>query len=726
MKRSLLFACAVAGLVAHTATVGRAATLHTFSISFVQAATPRNAAGVDAGVDVSQGAYVRISASGAFSLRASLCGKSVGPGGCGNSGSLSMGTLLGAFADANGRLVTNWSPVGTYATLAVPTSARRLLLRANGLGGHELGAYRVVSDVVPTIAPAALGSGASSTSPVRIGPAGTTGTQSVAMRIATPQLASTARSTATLNRLSVTNGPSTGVIPSASGAARSDVHYALRRLGFSDTPANVTAIAANGGVSAWVASQLQAPPPANDTSIVQTAGGNVEPLPVLTGNSTVDGNYSASIEDRLLQWEVATQWQLREKLTLHWLEHFSVSNATVNQAGDMEHYVQTVRTDALGNFAKLIADVSKEPAMMIWLDNANNAYNPNNPPNENFGRELMQLYTLGINALNPDGSIVLDPNNPGQPLATYTEQDVKTMALALTGFQLQSQQAIGTYPAYVDKIAFNTAAHAPNTSGGFTVMGQIIPDGTACSWSYTLYQQSGLNSGCVVDNAALALAGNPTTWVYEAKEMLQRLVTETPSAAMIKRISTVWGQYVNDPNQIAKVVAAIAADPEFYTGKYTMVKEPIEVEVDAIRALGGATTNPVTAAVAHPLQAAINDTKSMSQELWDPPSVFSFYYPGDKEGLINNSQLLGTWRAATDLANSAKTTACTNCSIFLDFTSYATAKTTSDLAGYLLDALVDGGTPQLNALVRNFLNNSPNNVQGALWIILSSPEYAAN
>jgi hypothetical protein len=116
----------------------------------------------------------------------------------------------------------------------------------------------------------------------------------------------------------------------------------------------------------------------------------------------------------------------------------------------------------------------------------------------------------------------------------------------------------------------------------------------------------------------------------------------------------------------------------------------------------------------------------MFQEIWDPPSVFSFYYPGDKEAMVNNAQLLGVWSSATDLAGSARTAACSNCSIYLNFTSFATVKQTNDLAGYLLDALVDGGTPQLNALVKNFLNNNPSNVQGALWIILSSPEYGVN
>jgi uncharacterized protein (DUF1800 family) len=701
-----------------------ARTLQTFATAYVQASVPHNTIGRDAGVDVGLGTYVRVSASGRFTTRSGFCGTTgVDPNGCGNTAT-GAGTLVAAFADAADRLIGAWMPVGTYANLSVPLGAKRLLFRVNGMSGREYGAYRVVSDVVTNAAPAQLGSGTSGNgSAVHIGPngGGTVASTSAIRIAASAQTASTVRRTLG----TVGNGGSAGVIPTGGAASRSDVHYALRRLGFSDTPANVTSVLGSG-VSAWVTAQLAAPSPDSDSSIQQGSGGNVEALPVLTGNSQTDGNYAANIEDRLMQWQVNTKWQLREKVTLHWLEHFAVSYATVGQAGDMEHYIQTVRADALGNFAKLIADVSKEPAMMIWLNNANNGYNPNTLPNENFGRELMQLYTLGVNTLNTDGTVVQDPNNPGQPLATYSEQDVKSMSLALTGFQLQTQTAIGTYPAYVDKIVFNAAAHAPATNGGFSVMGTIIPDGKTCPWSYTSYQSAGLSSSCVVDNAALSLANNPTTWVYESTELLERLVTETPSPAMIKRISAIWGQNVNDPNQIAKVVAAIAADPEFYNGKYTMIKEPIEFEAGAIRALGGAASNPVTGSELRPLSSAISDTARMAQELWDPPSVFSFYYPSDKDGLINNAQLLATWSAASNLAGSARTTACTNCPIFLDFTSFASSKQTTDLAGYLLDALVDGGTPQLNALVKNFLNNNPANVQGALWIILSSPEYGVN
>ena len=95
-----------------------------YATSFVQAAVPRGAIGRDAGVDLSQGSYVRVSASGAFASRALGCSPSVGPNGCGGTGSpAAPGTLVAAFADANGRLLSSWLPVGQYASLPVALGA---------------------------------------------------------------------------------------------------------------------------------------------------------------------------------------------------------------------------------------------------------------------------------------------------------------------------------------------------------------------------------------------------------------------------------------------------------------------------------------------------------------------------------------------------------------------------------------------------------------------------
>jgi hypothetical protein len=111
--------------------------------------------------------------------------------------------------------------------------------------------------------------------------------------------------------------------------------------------------------------------------------------------------------------------------------------------------------------------------------------------------------------------------------------------------------------------------------------------------------------------------------------------------------------------------------------------------------------------------------------------VFSFYRPGEKESLLTNSLLLIRWGEAVGISNrAALTTLCATCDVNLDFTSLPSlAGSTSPAAvtGYLMDALVDGGTPELSALVQNYLGNSgTTNIKGAIWLVLTSPEYEVN
>ena len=90
---------------------------------------------------------------------------------------------------------------------------------------------------------------------------------------------------------------------------------------------------------------------------------------------------------------ILTPRQLQAKMELHWLDHFSVGLETVGDPAMMYHYDQTIRANALGNFATLLNAVAQEPAM---LSGCRNNYNSGRSPNENFGREVMQLYSTGI------------------------------------------------------------------------------------------------------------------------------------------------------------------------------------------------------------------------------------------------------------------------------------------------------------------------------------------
>ncbi len=110
---------------------------------------------------------------------------------------------------------------------------------------------------------------------------------------------------------------------------------------------------------------------------------------------------------------------LREKLTLFWHNHFATSNAKVNNAGFMLAQYGLLYRHALGNFRDLLLEISKDPAMLIWLDTNQSK---KGMPNENYARELMELFSLGI--------------------GHYTEADIREAAKAFTGWEIKDRKAI--------------------------------------------------------------------------------------------------------------------------------------------------------------------------------------------------------------------------------------------------------------------------------------------
>ncbi|CAN5601151.1 hypothetical protein BH10PLA2_BH10PLA2_19710 [soil metagenome] len=109
---------------------------------------------------------------------------------------------------------------------------------------------------------------------------------------------------------------------------------------------------------------------------------------------------------------------LREKLTLFWHNHFATSNAKVNNAGFMLTQYHLLSRNALGNFRDLLQDISKDPAMLVWLDTNQSK---KGMPNENYARELMELFSLGI--------------------GHYTEADIREAAKAFTGWEIVDRKS---------------------------------------------------------------------------------------------------------------------------------------------------------------------------------------------------------------------------------------------------------------------------------------------
>ena len=110
---------------------------------------------------------------------------------------------------------------------------------------------------------------------------------------------------------------------------------------------------------------------------------------------------------------------LQEKLTLFWHNHFATSNAKVRSAHAMLGQYELMHRHALGSFRELLQEMSKDPAMMVWLDTA---LSTKGMPNENYARELMELFSLGI--------------------GHYTEQDIREAARAFTGWRLEAGRSV--------------------------------------------------------------------------------------------------------------------------------------------------------------------------------------------------------------------------------------------------------------------------------------------
>ena len=630
-------------------------------------------------VPVAPGSQLRITANGTVALPLAPAGCTlVGPRGCAIEGGPARlqsvapaGSLVAKFLDANGADRSPIFFVGDAALVVVPPGAARLAFAYNLVSAASGGIVVTVADVAPSTANA---------------PAG---------RAATRRGLATARLIPIGARFGASSAP-----------GRQTVQHLLRRLGFSAAPESVTAVAQTG-TAAWLAQQLN--PAAIDDS---AAINSLQPKPTTSDakGMLLDPNV---YERRLVERQYSTLRQVQEKLVLHWIDHFSIGNTKVKDAAMMSHYEETLRADALGNFKQLVVDVAKEPAMLIWLDNNNNSSSPGNAPNENFSRELMQLFVMGTTRLNPDGSPILDAT--GTPIPNYTQTDVTQVAALVSGFHLSVAYTGGSDPNTRFSVSFNPSAHPVQSR---TILGQTVTDpGTAQ----------------VLDNTMDVLIRNPSTAPFQAKELLQRFATEAPSAAYVAAISQVWAQNVNAPDQIAKVVSAIVNYPEFNQSYLSMSKEPAEIAVGLLRQLPGVlkygTVNGKSIGPGDDIVGAQGFDGAALQELYTPPSVFSFYRPGNKDAILSEQTWLARTLSVTDIlqANPAdpKTNTAIDTTVLRSRIGLADA---GSIATYLLDALVDGGTPDLRTSVLTYLGTAPDDshLRGAVWLIATAPEYEAN
>jgi uncharacterized protein (DUF1800 family) len=475
---------------------------------------------------------------------------------------------------------------------------------------------------------------------------------------------------------------------------RAQIQHLLRRFAFSAPPQTVTAVLATG-IDSWVASQIATQDPA-------TCSAEIESAPTALNSSGGYDDYNV-FERLIMQHLVFTPCQLQAKMELQWLDHFAVGLETVGDPALMYHYEQTIRANALGNFTTLMTAIAEEPAMLIWLSNN---YNSGPTANENFARELMQLYTMGLYALNDDGSLKLSPSKT--PIATYTQPEVQVIAKSMTGYFVNYDYT-NNNPETRFSVQYNPGNHYTGPLHFFGKTQPVPTDGTAIAFVVNL------------------VCEQPSVAPFIVTELLQRFVTETPSPTYINNVVAVWRAKAKAPDQLAQVMTAIVNDPEFLTSYHSMGKQPAEMVIDALRALPGAMTPQPAAA---PGNSLLYSLSSLNQELFYPASVFSFYRPGALNTLTNTGTALNRTGVFANITNSDPTS---NPAVdtYIDMPALRTAINNTKgaaVSAYLLDALLDGGTTAQSGLLKGYLGATPsdNQIRGAIWLLLNTPDYAVN
>ena len=327
---------------------------------------------------------------------------------------------------------------------------------------------------------------------------------------------------------------------------RKKVGHLYRRAGFGATAAELAAGVTDGHAKT-LDRILSGAPEADDFTRTSDFMASERSMPV----GAPQGRLSAWWLDRMLK----TRHPLREKLTLFWHDHFATSNAKVQNARFMLAQYRLLQTHALGGFAELLTKMGTDPAMLVWLDTNTST---KAAPNENYAREVMELFSLGV--------------------GNYTEADIRQAAKAFTGYEVKDGAGW-----------LNRRQH----DGG----------------EKTVFGHTGKFTGEGVTKLCL---DHPACPRFIVRKLYKFLVsdTDTPAADLIDPLAE---QYRASGFDTGKLVSTILRSNLFFwpAAYRAKIKSPVEFAVGTVRTLEGT-------AGTLPLASALD---GLGQVLFAPPSV---------------------------------------------------------------------------------------------------------
>ncbi|MGR5239108.1 DUF1800 domain-containing protein [Vibrio alfacsensis] len=401
-------------------------------------------------------------------------------------------------------------------------------------------------------------------------------------------------------------------------------------------------------------------------------------------------------------------------------------------------FYDILQRHAFGNYRDLLEEVTLSPSMGAFLSMANSKkHDPKRGtyPDENYAREVMQLFTIGLYELDTDGTAKTDKD--GNPISSYTQDDVQEVARAFSGW------------TYSDKMT-NPDGSALHGEGYIKPMipledkrGTYHDDGEKFILGHTIAAgQTPLED---IQSVLDILFEHPNTAPFVSRHLIQRMVTSNPSPEYVARVSSIFDDNgLGVRGDMKSVFAAILLDPEALEGsseptRYPVakMKEPILAVAEVLRILGAETVGEFE-------QDAYSIINNVNQGLHSANSVFNFYSPDFMpSGELMENQLFAPeleimpWAGFIGYQNTIRTyivratqeNRCEN-SVYLNLDEYHKAAESDHenalpdlinqrflsgaMSGYLRTAIINGAAAERN----------PNNkVMVGLLLVTASPEF---
>ena len=378
------------------------------------------------------------------------------------------------------------------------------------------------------------------------------------------------------------------------------------------------------GVSSWLTDQF-AKPKSSYLAVLDEYQGR---LPFIEFNLWNEASTTFAFWKNTLLGED----QLRQRMMFALSQILVVSNAGGDQLTDIPeataYHQEILQIHAFGNYRELLEAITYSPGMGFYLTYMGNQKgNPQTgrQPDENYARELLQLFTVGLVALNPDGSVKLDQN--GSAIELYNNDDITGLAKVFTGLDRTFPEEDGGEDPEVLKSWREPMVIYPELHSSLdkSFLGLTIPENTGAALS--------------IDLALDHIMQHPSVGPFIGRQLIQRFTTSNPSPAYVRRVASAFdrgsftlpnGVVVGDGRKgdLKATLSAILLDPETIDPvdpqRFGKLKEPVLRFTQWARAFSAGTVTPEYTTELYDLSSP----SDLGQHPFRASSVFNFYRPG--------------------------------------------------------------------------------------------------